>query len=137
MAQAISKTLSQTKIHVHVVPCLVLQTYNYWGYQHGYPSDGYYRTSQWYYTTTQWYYTSTTDYYGEVDISVSHGSHSGIVGGKDNHEFRLICDSLHSGGKMYRVSGGVNVDTRLTAITINPYYFKDLLQLTLKVVLCD
>lgn len=87
------------------------KTYNYWGYQHGYPTDGYYRTTYRYYTTTQWYYTSTTDYYGEVDISVSHGTHSGIVGGRDHHEFRLICDSLHSGGKMYRVTGVVNIDT--------------------------
>lgn len=38
---------------------------------------------------------------------------------------------------MYRVSDGVNVDTRLSAFTINSYYFKDLPQLTLEVVLCD
>lgn len=59
------------------------------------------------------------------------------MGGRDHHEFRLICDSLHSGGKMYRVSDDVNVDTRLSSFSINSYYFKDLPHLTLEVVLCD
>nr|XP_022309045.1 uncharacterized protein LOC111114838 [Crassostrea virginica] len=89
------------------------KTYNYWEYQHGYPTSNryrYYSTTNWYYTTrytTVWYQSSTSNYYGEVDISVSRGSHSGIVGGKDHHEFRLVCDSLHTGGELYRVSGGI------------------------------
>ncbi|XP_056007070.1 uncharacterized protein LOC125665748 [Ostrea edulis] len=101
--------------------------YDYWGYNHGYPSrhyrswrdtttSGYYRTTRYWYSTTRYWYTSTQpywyqsttlDYYGEVDIAVSHATHSGIIGGKDHHEFRLICDGIHTEGKLYRVSDAV------------------------------
>ncbi|XP_061185486.1 uncharacterized protein LOC133193539, partial [Saccostrea echinata] len=104
-------TVYLTSPGVYNIPSMC-KTYDYWGYNHGYPTHNWYQTSAsypWYYSTTQnyWYQSSTSDYFGEVDIAVSHGTHGGIVGGKDHHEFRLICDGIHTNGKLYRVSAGI------------------------------
>ncbi|XP_062581850.1 uncharacterized protein LOC134243618 [Saccostrea cucullata] len=107
------------------------KTYDYWGYNHGYPSHksikAFPHTSRsWYYSTSTtpfptttryyWYQSTTSDYFGEVDIAVSHGTHGGIVGGKDHHEFRLICDGIHTNGKLYRVSDAIREMSNPSAV---------------------